>query len=70
MHTLSGSRLKNYDGFGKFFEGEYKLLRFENNLQFDREKFARNVHCLHHILLRRNDEKFDEYVKELNELFD
>lgn len=38
---LSGSCFKKYDGFGKFFEGEYKLLRFENNLQLDREKFDR-----------------------------
>lgn len=66
---LSGSRLKNYDGFGKFFEGEYKLLRFENNLQFDREKFVgRSLSASYS--LTANDEKFDEYVKELNELFD
>ena len=66
---LSGSCLKNYDGFGKFFEGEYKLLRFENNLQFDHEKFVgRSLSASYS--LTANDEKFDEYVKELNELFD
>lgn len=66
---LSGSRLKNYDGFGKFFAGEYKLLKFENNLQFDREKFVgRSLSASYS--LTANDEKFDEYVKALNDLFD
>lgn len=39
---------------------------------FTRQLLERDsdVRCLHHILLRRMMKKFDEYVKELNELFD
>lgn len=66
---LSGSRLKNYDGFGKLFDGEYKHIKFENHLWFDRDKFVgRSLSASYS--LTKGDEKFDEYVKELNDLFD
>lgn len=57
------------DSFSDFFNGEFEVIEFCNNLIYNREAFiARNLSSSY--APKENDLMYDEYIKSIKEVFD
>lgn len=69
FNGLSGGIIKDDARIDKFFYSRYERIEFENNLHYNRENFIRRSLSSSYSL-NPDDEKYDEYIKEIENVFD
>ena len=65
----SGGIKENDEKIKLFFDDSFECVQFDNPLLYDREKFVRRSLSSSYSLTKE-DKNYDEYLNELNNLFD
>lgn len=65
---FSGGKQSSHEKTDQFFGGNYKLVKFQNDLEYDKDKFISRMLSASYSLTE-NDKNYSEYIKALNEFF-
>lgn len=66
---FSGGIVKDDERINDFFFGKYERIEFSNNIYYNRDNFIRRSLSSSYSL-NPDDEKYDEYIKEIENVFD
>lgn len=69
FNGLSGGIIKDDERIDKFFYSRYERIEFENNLYYNKANFIRRSLSSSYSL-NPDDEKYDDYIKEIENVFD